>query len=91
MPQVPRWPTAGRSRWTRRMRRRSRISSGFPTGPTNREWDGIWDARVTRHAEGWSAEVELPYVPGKTYQGRVDYIHPTLAEATQTVLSTLKD
>jgi hypothetical protein len=34
--------------------------AGSP-GPNNKAWDGIWTARVTRHAEGWSAEVEIPF------------------------------
>jgi hypothetical protein len=27
----------------------------------NRSWDGIWLARVRRHAQGWSAEIEVPF------------------------------
>jgi hypothetical protein len=27
----------------------------------NRQWDGIWIARVRRTAEGWTAEIELPF------------------------------
>src|SRR5262245_16722262 len=27
----------------------------------NRAWDGIWLARVRRHDEGWTVEVELPF------------------------------
>jgi len=27
----------------------------------NRAWDGIWTARVTRHDEGWTAEIEIPF------------------------------
>ncbi len=27
----------------------------------NRAWDGIWTARVTRHDEGWNAEIEIPF------------------------------
>ncbi len=30
-------------------------------GQTNREWDGIWDARVLRSEIGWTLEVELPF------------------------------
>jgi hypothetical protein len=26
----------------------------------NRSWDGIWNARVQRTAEGWTAEIEIP-------------------------------
>ena len=27
----------------------------------NRAWNGIWNARVTRHARGWTAEIEIPF------------------------------
>ena len=27
----------------------------------NRAWDGIWRARVRRHSEGWSAEIQIPF------------------------------
>lgn len=27
----------------------------------NRAWNGIWLARVTRHARGWTAEIEIPF------------------------------
>jgi hypothetical protein len=27
----------------------------------NRAWDGIWLARVRRHEQGWTAEVEIPF------------------------------
>jgi hypothetical protein len=30
-------------------------------GGVNRSWDGIWEARVLRHAEGWSAEIRIPF------------------------------
>jgi uncharacterized protein DUF5916/cellulose/xylan binding protein with CBM9 domain len=26
----------------------------------NRSWDGIWDARVQRTSDGWTAEIEIP-------------------------------
>src|SRR5688500_1781258 len=28
---------------------------------SNREWDGIWDARATRSEIGWTLEIELPF------------------------------
>jgi len=34
-----------------------------------REWDGIWDAAVTRSADGWIAEVAIPF---KTLRFRPD-------------------
>jgi hypothetical protein len=27
----------------------------------NRAWDGIWLARVQRHAQGWTAEIQIPF------------------------------
>ncbi len=27
----------------------------------NKSWDGIWDARVARQADGWSAEIRIPF------------------------------
>ncbi|HUQ89859.1 MAG TPA: DUF5916 domain-containing protein [Vicinamibacterales bacterium] len=32
-----------------------------PGGTTNREWDGIWNARVTRSEIGWTIEIDLPF------------------------------
>ena len=32
-----------------------------PQGQSNREWDGIWNARVRRSDIGWTIEVELPF------------------------------
>src|SRR5262249_45106844 len=28
---------------------------------TNREWDGIWDARARRSEMGWTLEIEIPF------------------------------
>lgn len=30
-------------------------------GQTNRDWDGIWNARVRRSDIGWTIEIELPF------------------------------
>jgi hypothetical protein len=30
-------------------------------GQTNREWDGIWNAKVRRSEIGWTIEIELPF------------------------------
>lgn len=30
-------------------------------GSVNRQWDGIWTARVSRTPTGWTAEIELPF------------------------------
>ena len=32
-----------------------------PGGQSNRDWDGIWDARVRRSEIGWTIEIELPF------------------------------
>jgi Domain of unknown function (DUF5916) len=32
-----------------------------PGGTTNREWDGIWNARVRRSEIGWVIEIDLPF------------------------------
>ncbi len=34
---------------------------GFGGFGTNKSWDGIWEARVTRGPYGWSAEVKIPF------------------------------
>ena len=34
---------------------------GATGGTVNRQWDGIWIARVRRSAIGWIAEIELPF------------------------------
>lgn len=34
---------------------------GFGGGGVNKSWDGIWEARVHRSAEGWSAEIRIPF------------------------------
>ncbi|MEQ1856628.1 MAG: DUF5916 domain-containing protein [Longimicrobiales bacterium] len=32
-----------------------------PGGTNNRQWDGIWDARVDRNEIGWTLEVVIPF------------------------------
>jgi Domain of unknown function (DUF5916) len=32
-----------------------------PGGTTNREWDGIWNARVRRSELGWVIEIDIPF------------------------------
>ncbi|MQA89177.1 MAG: hydrolase [Gemmatimonas sp.] len=32
-----------------------------PGGGNNREWDGIWDARVSRSEIGWTIEIVIPF------------------------------
>lgn len=37
-------------------------ASGTTFGTTqNRAWNGIWLARVRRHEQGWTAEIEIPF------------------------------
>jgi hypothetical protein len=35
-----------------------RIGSG---SSISKSWDGIWDVRVRRHEQGWSAEIRIPF------------------------------
>ncbi|HEV2130888.1 MAG TPA: carbohydrate binding family 9 domain-containing protein, partial [Longimicrobiaceae bacterium] len=30
-------------------------------GSVNKSWDGIWEARVRRGDDGWSAEIRIPF------------------------------
>ena len=32
-----------------------------PGGANNREWDGVWNARVRRSEIGWTIEIDLPF------------------------------
>jgi hypothetical protein len=32
-----------------------------PTGPVNREWDGIWDSYTRRSEIGWTIEIRIPF------------------------------
>ena len=45
----------------------------------------VYDYEVPWIREGQQAQMELSYQPGKTYQGTVDYIYPSLEEKTRTV------
>ncbi|MEQ1857428.1 MAG: DUF5916 domain-containing protein, partial [Longimicrobiales bacterium] len=33
----------------------------FGGGGANKAWDGIWEARTARRADGWSAEIRIPF------------------------------
>jgi hypothetical protein len=33
----------------------------FNAGIDNRQWDGIWNAKVHHHDRGWSIEIEIPF------------------------------
>lgn len=37
------------------------MGDGLLGSNVNKSWDGIWDARVQRHAEGWTAEIRIPF------------------------------
>ena len=37
------------------------VASGAGGTSANKQWDGIWNARVRRTDRGWSAEIELPF------------------------------
>ena len=37
----------------------------------NRDWDGVWDAAARRDAEGWTAEVEIPFTTLRFHPGEV--------------------
>jgi hypothetical protein len=37
------------------------VASGAGGASANKQWDGIWNARVRRTDRGWSAEIELPF------------------------------
>lgn len=37
------------------------FGGGGGGGSTNKSWDGIWEARVARLPDGWSAEIRIPF------------------------------
>lgn len=45
----------------------------------------VYDYEVPWIQEGQFAEMELSYQPGKTYQGTVDYVYPSLDQKSRTV------
>ena len=34
---------------------------GFGRGRSSKAWDGIWEARTASRADGWSAEIQIPF------------------------------
>jgi len=44
----------------------------------------VYEADLAQVKVGQAVTVELPFVPGRTFQGRVDYIYPTLSGTTRT-------
>ncbi len=44
----------------------------------------VYESDLLHARVGQPATIELPYMPGKRFEGRIDYIYPTLQEATRT-------
>ena len=44
----------------------------------------VYEYELSQVHEGQRATVELPYMPGKSFQGRVDYIYPYMETKTRT-------
>jgi membrane fusion protein, copper/silver efflux system len=44
----------------------------------------VYESDLAQVKVGQSAAVDLPYVPGRTFEGRVDYVYPTLSATTRT-------
>lgn len=44
----------------------------------------VYEADIPLIEEGMSAAIKLPYLPGETFEGRVDYIYPYLAGTSRT-------
>ena len=45
----------------------------------------VYDADAPWLSPGLTAEMELPYNPGKVYRGRIDYIYPYLDQASRDI------
>ena len=58
----------------------------FRIAPLDRVWleAEIYESDLSLIETGQKALVTLPYLPGKSYEGRVTYVYPYLAEATRT-------
>jgi Cu(I)/Ag(I) efflux system membrane fusion protein len=58
----------------------------FRIAPLDRVWleAEVYESDLSLIEPGQTALVTLPYLPGKSYEGRVDYVYPYLAEATRT-------
>ncbi len=66
-----------------------RIEAGtrvYRIAELNRVWidADVFESDLPHIEVGQRARVELPYVPDETFEGRVDYVYPTLAGATRT-------
>jgi Cu(I)/Ag(I) efflux system membrane fusion protein len=67
----------------------ARIESGsrvYRIADLSRVWidADVYESDLPQVKVGQPVQVELPYVPGQAFDGRVDYIYPTLAGATRT-------
>lgn len=67
--------------------------SGFEPGqrlyriaPLSRVWieAEVYESELSLVAAGQAATVTLPYVPGRTFEAEVAYVHPTLDPSTRT-------
>lgn len=50
----------------------------------------IYEYELSRVMQGQEAEMNLPYLPGKTYRGRVTYVYPWLQQKTRDVVIRLE-
>ncbi len=50
----------------------------------------IYEYELSRVAQGQEAEMTLPYMPGKTYRGRVAFVYPWLQQKTRDVVIRLE-
>jgi len=60
----------------------------FRIAPLDRVWleAEIYESDLALVEIGQKALVTLPYLPGKSYEGRIEYVYPYLADATRTGL-----
>jgi len=58
----------------------------FRIAPLAKVWveADVYEQDLARVTPGLPVEVTLPYLPGKTYAGRVGYVYPSLKGATRT-------
>jgi Cu(I)/Ag(I) efflux system membrane fusion protein len=58
----------------------------YRIAPLDRVWveAEVYEEDVPLVTVGMSAEVTLPYLPGRTFRGSVAWLHPGLSEATRT-------
>ncbi|HEX8441708.1 efflux RND transporter periplasmic adaptor subunit [Archangium sp.] len=58
----------------------------YRIAPLDKVWveADVYEADLPRVKVGQEVEVTLPYLPGKTFKGRVGYLYPTLQASTRT-------